>query len=166
MSAPPLDESAFQTCTPLLLRVPGPGMLSTHTQIFGTWQDFTFSFFFKRNSNLFIFDCAGSSLLRRLFFSCELGLLSSYGERASLWWLLLLGSTGSRAHGLQQLGSTGSRAHGLQQLGCAGSRAHGLQQLGCTGSRAHGLQQLGCAGSRAHGLQQLGCAGSRAHGLQ
>ena len=60
---------------------------------------------------LFIFGCAGSSLLCSIFSSFrEQGLLSSCGVRASHCddWLLLLLSTGSRAHGLQQLQHMGS----------------------------------------------------------
>ena len=50
--------------------------------------------------HLFIFGCAGSSLLHGLFSSCnEQGLLFSYSAQASrlLWWLLLLRRMGSRA---------------------------------------------------------------------
>ena len=62
---------------------------------------------------LFIFGCAGSSLLRELFSSCsEQGLLLAAVHRAShsRQWLLLLLSMGSRALGLQQLQLPGSRA--------------------------------------------------------
>ena len=59
---------------------------------------------------LFIFGCAGPSLLLRLFSSCsEQGLLSGCGAQAACW-LLLLQSVGSRVHGLQQLQLPGSRA--------------------------------------------------------
>jgi len=67
---------------------------------------------------LFIFGCAWSSLLRRLFCGCgEQGLLSSCEEGScpslkcvgfSLPWLLLLRSTGSRAHSVQSLQLLGS----------------------------------------------------------
>ena len=50
---------------------------------------------------LFIFGCAGSLLLHRLFSSfSKWRLLSSCGMQFSLQWLLLLGSMGSRAHRL------------------------------------------------------------------
>ena len=56
---------------------------------------FSFFFFFK----LFIFDCAGSSLLHRLFSSCsKWGLLSSRGCQASLF-----AEHRFKAPGLQQL---------------------------------------------------------------
>ena len=67
---------------------------------------------------VFIFGCAWSSLLRRLFCGCgEQGLLSSCEEGSysslkcvgfSLRWLLLLRSTGSRAHSVQSLQLLGS----------------------------------------------------------
>ena len=58
---------------------------------------------------LFIFGCAGSSLLLRLFSSCgEQGLLSSCAAQAACW-LLLLQSVGSRVPGLQELQFPGSR---------------------------------------------------------
>ena len=57
------------------------------------------SFFFNKFIYLFIFGCTGSSLLRaRAFSSCrDYSLLRCAG--ISLWWLLLLRSTGSRRAG-------------------------------------------------------------------
>ena len=55
--------------------------------------------FFAKKFYWFIFGHAGSLMLCRLFSSC--------GEPASLRRLLLLRSTGSRVHGLQQSWSTG-----------------------------------------------------------
>ena len=55
--------------------------------------------------HLFIWGCAGSPLLRRLFSVGDArALASNYGVQGlSLQWLLLLQSTGSRVHGLQEL---------------------------------------------------------------
>ena len=56
---------------------------------------------------LFIFGCAGSSLLRRLFSSCrEQELLSSCGAGSSLQWLLV--EHRLQAHGLQEWQHVGS----------------------------------------------------------
>ena len=56
---------------------------------------------------MFLFGCAGSWLLRRLFSSCrERGLL--------IWRLLLLQSAGPRVCGLLQFWLLGSRAHAQQ----------------------------------------------------
>ena len=56
---------------------------------------------------VFLFGCAGSWLLRRLFSSCrEWGLL--------IWRLLLLQSAGPRVCGLLQFWLLGSRAHAQQ----------------------------------------------------
>ena len=64
----------------------------------------------------FLFGCAGPSLLGGLFSSCsQWGLLSRVGAGFSLWWLFLLQSRDSRAHGppfLWHLG-LGVVAHGL-----------------------------------------------------
>ena len=78
--------------------------------------------------NILFFGYTGSPLLHRLFSSYgEPGLLSSCGVRGfSLWWLLLLPSTGSRVCGLQQLWHLGSVGWLI------GSREQG-QQLWCTG---------------------------------
>ena len=55
---------------------------------------------------VFIFGCAGSSLLHVLFFSSgHLGLLSSCSEAFSRQWLLLLQSMGSRAQGFSSCGA-------------------------------------------------------------
>ena len=50
--------------------------------------------YFKKLFQHFIFDCSGFSLLHKGF-----SLVAGF----SLWWLLLLWSTGCRARGLQQL---------------------------------------------------------------
>ena len=56
-----------------------------------------------------IFGCAGSSLLRELFSSCEWELLSSCSVTGfSRQWLFLLESTGSRALGLRLLRNVSS----------------------------------------------------------
>ena len=64
-----------------------------------------FFFFFLKKildfQNLFIFGCAGSSLLHRLFYGCgEWGQLSSFSDRAShcrgFSWLWIPGSRASR----------------------------------------------------------------------
>ena len=84
--------------------------------------DTSISIFF----NLFIYVCAGFLLLHRLFSSCdEQGLLCRCSTQASfsLWWLLLLQSTDSRLHRLQQFWLPGSRAQ-AQQLWCADLAAH------------------------------------------
>ena len=68
------------------------------------WHYFIVSFLWKSNSLLYtyiyhiffsFFGYAGSSLLLRLFSRCS---------DFSLWWLLLLWNTGSRAHGLCSCG--------------------------------------------------------------
>ena len=72
--------------------------------------------------HLFNFDCAGSSLLQRLFSSCsEWGLLSRCNNTGFLLkWLLLLQSLGPRAHRwTQHLRLQGSGAQ-PQQLWCMG----------------------------------------------
>ena len=62
---------------------------------------------------LFIFGCAGSSLQRGLVSSWgEQGLLSAVVSGFSWQWLLLLQSTGSRAHGLSSCGCW-ALEHGL-----------------------------------------------------
>ena len=78
---------------------------------------------------LFIFDCAGSSVLLRLFSSCrEQGLLSSCSARPShCGGFILLQSSGSRVHKLPYLQLTGSSAQATQ-LWCISSVA--LWQLG------------------------------------
>ena len=70
-----------------------------------------------------VLSCTGSSLLLQLFSSCgEQGLLFQlWCSGISLQWLLLLRSTGSRAHGLQQCGT---RAWLCQ--GCPTSSACGI----------------------------------------
>ena len=79
---------------------------------------------------LFIFGCARSSLLCRLFSSFgEQGLLSHCSMRAShLLWLLLLQSTGFRRCRLQQLRHVGPAfaAAGLQSTGSV-VVVHGLR---------------------------------------
>ena len=76
----------------------------------------------------FIFGCIVSWLLHGLFFSCgKWGYLLLQCVGFSLWWLLWLQSTGSRAHGLQQLWHLESviPASGLQSTGLI-VVAHGL----------------------------------------
>ena len=58
---------------------------------------------------LFVFGCAGSSLLHRLFSSCgKCDNSSLWCASFSLWWLLLLQSMSSRAWRSQQLWRVGS----------------------------------------------------------
>ena len=59
--------------------------------------------------NLFIYGCVGSLLLRRglSLAAVSWGYSSLWCAGFSLRWLLLLWSTGSRAHGLQELWRTG-----------------------------------------------------------
>ena len=60
----------------------------------------------KSSVTLFIFDCTGSSLLHKLFSGCgEQGLLFMRCTIFSLWWLLLVQSTGSRVYVLQNCGT-------------------------------------------------------------
>ena len=59
---------------------------------------------------LFIYGCTGSSGCVQVFSSCERGLLFTAVCRFSLLWLLLLQSTDSRTHRLQQLWYLSSRA--------------------------------------------------------
>ena len=79
---------------------------------------------------LFIFGCAGFSLLHGLFSVCsEWVLFSSCSALTSdMQWFFLLWSTGSRVSGLQQLQLPDRRAQ-AQQLWCTGlscSMAHGI----------------------------------------
>ena len=61
-------------------------------------------FLVANNIHLFIFGCAGSSLLHGLSLTvASRGYSSLQRSGSSLWWLLLLQSTGSRVYGLQQL---------------------------------------------------------------
>jgi len=105
---------------------------------------------------LFIFGCAGSSLLHRL------SLLAVSGGYSSLWysvfslqWLLLLQSTGSRHVG-SVVGAHGLRSWGTwaQELGHVGS------VVGARGLRSWGTwaQELGHMGSGvgARGLSSWG----------
>ena len=79
----------------------------------------SFNFFFDALFvYVFVFGCAGSSLLHRLFSSGgERGLLPTCGARASQCGGFLLQSTGSGHCGLQQLQHMGSVA------GSPGTRA-------------------------------------------
>ena len=56
---------------------------------------------------MFIFGCAGSWLLHRLFSSCR-------EQELLIWWLLSVQSTGSRVCGLLQFWLLSSRAHAQQ----------------------------------------------------
>ena len=76
---------------------------------------------------LFIFGCVGSSLLRGLsLVAASRGYSSLWCAGFSLWWLLLLRSTGCRSVGFSSCGSW------AQQLWHTGSRAQ-AQQLWRTG---------------------------------
>ena len=67
------------------------------------------------------FGCAGSSLV-------HIGILQLWYTSFSLWWLLLLQSTGSRSCGFQQLGLPGSGAQ-TQQFGCMAQLLCGIWDL-------------------------------------
>jgi len=69
-------------------------------------------------SYLFIFGYAGSSLVCRLFSSCEWGLLSSCGMRASR-------CSGFSCHGVWALGFSSSVV-GVRGLDCSGAWACGI----------------------------------------
>ena len=93
-------------------------------------------------NNLFIFGCAGFSFCMQAFCTALSGdYFSSWYTGFSLWWLLFLWSTDSKAHGLQKL------QHRAQ--GCAGFSRCGrqAQRLLLTGPRACRVQQWWHTGS-------------------
>ena len=112
------------------------------------------------------FGCTGSSLLCVGFFlqlrraGATLLLCTGF----SLWWLLLLRSTGTRCVGFsswstqaQQLQHAGRRVCRLQQLRRAGSRVCRLQQLWLadSGVWAHQLWRMGLVDPRHVGSSRI-----------
>ena len=111
----------------MLLKMAGPlsCLMARHCSVVYTYhaffvRSFVYRVFFFFLSYLFILGCAGLLPVGFLWFWYKRAALNC-GALASLWWLLLLGSTGIRRVGFSSCSVwVGSTAHRLQSLWCRG----------------------------------------------